>query len=106
MTEDIILITIRGHQPYMSQGQLAEEFSKTKRTIANRLAGMREEIQKGRYPECAIADDRINYFAFLDYITYYKRLQDKNMRKAVPAFDPSKYMEISGFQQRIMKLEE
>lgn len=50
-------------------------------------AGIREQIELGRYNSYAIIDNEINVGVVADYIKYRKLLKDKNARKYVPKFN-------------------
>lgn len=98
---------IRGH-PYLTFKQVAEETGRTVRTVQNRVNGIREEIAKGRYSPCVLPEGEgiVNWYAYIDYLTYRKRLEDKNLRKTVPEFNPSEIEMLSGFKTKIITLEE
>lgn len=72
---------------YMNKTELARCFGISSTTVYKRLAGIEEEIKKGRYNRYAIAEGLISAAVFADYAKYYKRLEDRNLRKTVPAFD-------------------
>lgn len=50
--------------------------------------GLEREMWKGRYPQQVVAGKYYNLYALIDYLTYKDRLEDKNLRKTVPEFDP------------------
>ncbi len=80
--------TIRGYN-YMTISKLAEEFHYCNQTVKSRIDEIQEEIRKGRYDPHAILDGgdlRVNVYVFIDYMTYRKRLRDRNARKTVPPF--------------------
>lgn len=75
--------------------QLMEEHGCTKRSIETRLAEIEAEQRPGgRYEHCIYCVNRdgglvtVNYMVWLDYIHYRKRLQEKNLRKNLPPYDP------------------
>lgn len=67
---------------------------------------MKKEIESGRYSPYVVAGKLINYYAYVDFLTYEKRLEDKNMRKYVPAFDPQEIEKLCGCSQKVVDLEE
>ena len=71
---------------YMTKAELARCFGISPPTVYKRVAGIEEEIKRGRYNRYAIADGLISIAVFVDYEKYHKRLNDKNMRKTVPPF--------------------
>lgn len=96
---------IRGH-PFLTKKQVAEETGRTTRTVENKLRGIRREIQSGRYSPYALpGEGLINWYVYVDYLTYERMLADKNLRKAVPEFDPAEIEKISGFRQQLVALE-
>lgn len=72
---------------YATKAELGRCFSISQPTIAKRVAGIEEEIKRGRYNRYAIADGLISIAVFADYSKYHKRLNDKNLRKTVKPFD-------------------
>ena len=88
---------IRGH-PYLTYQQIADTTNKSVRTVYNKKYGILEEIQKGRYSRYALPDGLINWYVYVDYLTYEKDLKNKNRRKYVPDFNPKEIEEISGFR--------
>ena len=100
--EKLALQDIRGC-PYRSIGWVADNLGITKRTVATKIKGIEQEIERGRYNPYVIANDGgsvlINIYAFIDYITYRKRLEDKNMRKYVPEFKPKQVAENCGWEE-------
>lgn len=96
---------IRGH-PYLTVKQVAEETGRTQRTVSNKVKGIRKEIENGRYSPYALPDGLISWYVYLDYLTYEKRLADKNLRKTVPAFDPAEIERLSGFKTKVIDLDE
>ena len=88
---------IRGH-PYLTYQQIADTTNKSVRTVYNKKYGIEEEIQKGRYSRYALPDGLINWYVYVDYLTYEKDLKNKNRRKYVPDFNPKEIEEISGFR--------
>lgn len=101
----VIEIT-RGH-PWKTKKEIAEETGRSTRTVENKMKGMRREIEAGRYSPYVLPTDQglINLYAYIDYITFEKMLNDKNLRKAVPPFDPTEIERIAGYRQRVINLE-
>ena len=97
--------SIRGY-PYMEKQQLSEEFKMSVQTIKGRVQEIESEIEKGRYDDFAIIRDgkllRINVLVFIDYMTYRRRLLDKNARQYVPEFHPEKMVRSIGWNNRIV----
>lgn len=96
-----------------TKAQLVEETGWTKRSIETRLAEIEEEQHPGgRYEKCTYCVNRdggfvtVNYLVWMDYIHFRKRLQEKNLRKSVPPYDPYKVAFEYGFYQdkEMMKL--
>lgn len=76
----------------MTTGQLAECFGMSKQTVTSRITEIEEEMKSGRYGPHSVVRD-VGYVAaspmvFADYLTYRKRLRNKNLRKNVPPYDP------------------
>ena len=101
--------TIRGY-PYMPKQRLADEFGISKSTVYARMKGIEEEIGRGRYDERAVIRDGnivlVNTLVFVDYLKYRKALQEKNARKHVPPFRPEKWAWVSGWNSRVVTMEE
>lgn len=106
----MIYIESTGGCQYMSKQQLAEEFHLSKSTVFSRMKEIEVEIRNGRYGPHAIIDDgnivRINRLVFIDYMTYRRRLKEKNARKNVPPFNSAEVKHIIGWKDRIIKVEE
>lgn len=88
---------IRGH-PFLTYKQIAEATGKTTRTVYNKKYGIEEEIANGRYSRYSLPEGLINWYVYIDYLTYEKDLKNKNRRKYVPDFDPEEIEKISGFR--------
>ncbi len=101
--------SIRGY-PYMPKHKLAEELGVSVSTVGNRMKGIQNEIDGGRYNEYAIIDDGnivlINTLVMLDYMKYHKRLNNKNLRKYVPEFRPEELIKIMGWNDRIVVVDD
>lgn len=96
---------VRGH-PYLTFKQVAEETGRTEKTVRNRVKGIREQIKLGRYSPCVLPEGEclVNWYCYIDYLTYRKRLDDKNLRKTVPPFNPEEIERFSGFKTKMIDL--
>ena len=68
------------------------KFLDGKTTFMTKIKEIREEIKRGRYKPYAILEEgriKVNKLVYCDYSTYRMLLKDKNLRKAVPAFNGS-----------------
>lgn len=75
--------------------KVAELTGRNIRTVYNKVYGIREEIKNGRYSEYALPDGLINWFVYVDFLTYEKDLKDKYRRKNVPPFNPEEIAKIA-----------
>lgn len=91
---------------YLSRNDLAKELHCSPATIAKLTKGLQDEISKGRYHRCAVAGNRINFYALIDYMTYKDQLADKNMRKLVPPFDPAGIAELCGYNMNLIRMDQ
>lgn len=73
--------------PYMNKKQLSQYLGFSRPTIDKYIDGMWTQIPN-RYPRYVIAGRRINLYAMIDYMTYKEWLEDKNLVKQVPEFNP------------------
>ena len=64
---------------YVNKAELSRCFGISPPTVYKRVAGIEEEIKKGRYNRYAIADGLVSMAVFVDYRKYHKRLNDKNL---------------------------
>lgn len=96
---------IRGY-PYMRKKQLMEEFHVSRSFVDKKVQGIEKEIKAGRYNRYAILDGMINVYVFMDYMKYERPLNDKNARKYVEKFGPDELMELCGFKQKVVELNE
>lgn len=78
---------------YVNKAELSRCFGVSPPTVYRRVAGIEEEIKKGRYNRYAIADGLVSVAVFVDYTKYQKRLNDRNLRKTVPPFNMQEAME-------------
>lgn len=80
-------------QVMMRRDDLAKYLGISAPTVDARCKEMEEEIKRGRYSERVITKlggiKLINYLAFCDFLHYRDRLQNKNLRKTVPPYDPA-----------------
>ena len=80
--------------PYMTAGEMAKQLGVHKNTIYTRIKEIRKEMLSGRYDEFAILDSGgiifVNYLVFVDYCKWKTRLDDRNLRKTVPPYNPTK----------------
>ncbi len=77
---------------YMTRQEAAKEFGVSVRTIDDRVKGIEEEVKLKRYPAHSVIKNGgikiINYLVLVDYLMYMDRLNEKNLRKHVPPFEP------------------
>lgn len=75
---------------YATRAQLAHDFKLSLGTVDTRIEEIEREAE--RYGEYAVIRGdglvRVNQLAFLDYLKNKKRLDERNLRKSVPAYDP------------------
>lgn len=72
---------------YQNKSALCRTFGIGRPSVYRIEAGIREQIELGRYNSYAIIDNEINVGVVADYIKYRKLLKDKNARKYVPKFN-------------------
>lgn len=96
---------IRGY-PYMRKKQLMEEFHVSRSFVDKKVQGIEKEIKAGRYNRYAILDSMINVYVFMDYMKYEKILNDRNARKHAQEFQPAELMELCGFKQKVVEINE
>ena len=87
--------------PYKSKVTLAKELGISPGTVNNRAREIKEEVLKGRYPDCSVIEDGglklINYLVFIDYLNNRQKLNDTNLRKYVEPFNPRAVAESLGW---------
>lgn len=72
---------------YQNKTALCRTFGIGRPSVYRIEAGIREQMELGRYNSYAIIDNEINVGVVADYIKYRKMLKDKNARKYVPKFN-------------------
>ena len=91
---------IAGRVPYVTKKQLCKELELSGNTVKDRINEIEDEIKNGRYDEYAVIRDgqllAVNYYVWIDYLTYRQRLREKNLRKFVPNFEPKKVARYAG----------
>ena len=85
---------------------LPESVARHRSFVDKKVRGIEDEIAAGRYNRYAILDGMINVYAFIDYMKYERLLSDRNARKHVPEFRPDEIMELCGFKQKVVELNE
>ena len=90
---------------YLSRTDIAKELNYSTRTVDTLIKGVQDEIGKGRYHRCAVAGNRFNFYAIVDYMTYKEQLKDKNMLKLVPPFDPAGIAELCGYNMQLISMD-
>ncbi len=77
----------------------AKEIFKDSQTMFyQKVRGIKEQIEKGRYNHYAIMESGkllVNYFVYYDYSTYRTMLEDSNAAKYVPEFEPQEIAKIT-----------
>lgn len=77
---------------FMTANQLAEYEGMTSGHYRQVFQEIEEQIQNGRYPRAALADDKprsVNYYVYRDYITNRKKLKNRTLKKYVKPFNPA-----------------
>lgn len=105
MDDRYVAVMIKG-TAYLSKNDIAKELHLSTASVSKLIRGVRDEIGKGRYHRCAIAGNRFNFYALIDYMTYKDQLADKNMRKLVPPFDPAGIAELCGYNMSLVRMEQ
>ncbi|MCM1172108.1 MAG: hypothetical protein NC393_08260 [Clostridium sp.] len=79
-------------QVMMRRDDLAKHLGISTVTVDKRCREIEKEIAQGRYSEKSLTKAGgiilINYLVFCDYLHYKDRLDNKNLRKTVPPYDP------------------
>ena len=89
------VVWITRHCPYLSKKQLGIELNYKATAINSLIKGFSKEVGR-RYNRYAIAENRYNYYAVIDYLKYRTRLEDERTRKNIPPFNPSEVAEMCG----------
>ena len=90
-----MVVYIKRHCPYLSRKQLAKELDYSPATISAVIKAFQKEVGK-RYNRYAVAGNRFNFFAVVDFLKYRELLEDEKTRKYVPEFNPSEVADICG----------
>ena len=98
------MVVINRGRAFLSVMQLAEELNMSQRSVRNLIKGIQNEIIEGRYSRYAIAGNRYNFYVVIDYLKYHSLLEDKNLRKTVPDFNPAEVAELCGYNQKIVNI--
>ncbi len=76
---------------YVSLQDLSEQIGASPRSMKEKLAGFKKEIELGRYNDYSYIQSGhlilINIYAFLDYLKYKDRLDRPSVRGSVPSFN-------------------
>ena len=92
-----MVVLEKRHCPYLSKKQLAAELNYGETSIYNLIKGFEAEVGNGtRYSRYAIAGNRYNYFAIIDYMKYRDYLKDPALRRHIPEFDPAEIADLCG----------
>lgn len=98
------IVLEKRHCPYLSKKQLAEELGYGETSIYKLIKGFEEEVNTGnRYSRYAVAGNRYNFFAVIDYMKYKDWLNDPVAKRSVPKFDPAEIADLCGRQVRRIK---
>ena len=91
--------------PYISRQQVSENFGICLSSVDNRIRELITEIKKGRYSELAVIKDGgfvfVNYLALIDYLANRQKLRNKNLRKYVESYDPTKVAKEIGWYTEV-----
>jgi len=104
MHDGFVAVLIK-NTAYMSRNDLAKELHCSTTTVAKLINGVKSEIERGRYHRCAVAGNRYNLYSVIDYMTFKDQLEDKNMRKLVPPFDPAGIAELCGYNTNLVRID-
>lgn len=88
-------------KPYITRAGIKEQLDMSISSVNTRIKEIRQEIEKGRYPEIAIIKDGgftlVNYLVFIDYESNRQKLKESNLRKYVEPFDAYKIAKSIGW---------
>ena len=86
--------------PFMTARKMADMIGISLQTLKERA---KEMEQTGRYPKTAVSNDGgflyINVICYQDYCHWRTYLQDKNLSKHVPPFNPAEIAWSNGMYQ-------
>ena len=91
---------------FMTVRQLAKFEQRSELTIRNVIGEIKEQIMEGRYPKTAVGEYplSVNYYVYRDYVTYRKRLKEKNLKSQVPKFNAREIAAICPIIRESIKL--
>lgn len=72
---------------YANRSELSRLFDVSRATVYRRVQGI-ERLIGDRYNAYAVLENLVSVAVFADYSKYHARLEDKNMKKYVPPFNP------------------
>ena len=72
---------------YYNVTDLSEAMGITRTVVYERIKGIQDEIERGRYNEYAISDRLINILVFIDYNKYRNMLENPRQRSMVPEYN-------------------
>lgn len=90
--DEKLLIYADSHGFYLSAPQICDIMGCSNNYVYDKLNGIKEQIDKGRYNRYALLDGgqtKVNIYVFYDYLKYQKILNDKNASKYAPEFNPA-----------------
>lgn len=85
------ILELRAEAAPVDKHRARELFNDGERTFYNKVKGIKEQIEKGRYSKYAVLDygkTLVNYLVYYDYTTHGKQLEDRNAAKYTPPFEP------------------
>lgn len=94
---------------YRTIEQLKAETGFSSQHIRNMIAGIKEQIQLGRYSRYAVLDGgelRVNVYVYNDYDKYRKLLANRIQQKYVPPFNASEMAEICPVRETVIVVQE
>ena len=106
--DERFLIHGHTHGFYLTPRQITEILGCSDRHARTIIAGVREQITKGRYNRYAILDSgdiRVNIYAYYDYEKYRRLLNDKNACKVVPPFNPLELAAMCPVVERVIAVD-
>lgn len=106
--DEKFLIHGPAHGYYLTPRQIAEVLECSDRHVRDMIAGIREQIMKGRYSPYVLLDSgdiRVNIYAYYDFCKYRRLLADKNTSKVVPEFNPLEIAALCPVVERVIAVE-